>query len=176
MQGEYRPEYKLAEDWGPLLEDAAAGKLHATLQQHHEQLRTANGSFRGTLAPDLGPGGGYNVVILVHFPTVRNGTAARLTGSGAVPGFAPAEAAAADWAAEAEWRYGGAVRLRPESRTVLAVSAEPHLLQVRSLPESFLSMLTCRALGYSSCFVARVQCWRILRCSLCSALSAPVPL
>ncbi len=146
LQGEYKPEYKLAEDWGPLLEAAAAGKLHATLQQHHEQLRTANGSFRGTTAPDLAPGGGYNVVIHAHFPTVRNTTAARLAGSGAVPGFAPAEAAAADWAAEAEWRYGGGVSLRPEGRTVLAVSTQPQLLQVHATLENCLFHIQHRSL------------------------------
>ena len=75
----------------------------------------------------------YRVVILVHFPTVRNATAVRLSGSGVVPGFAPAEAAAADWAAAAERRFGAAVVLRPEGGAVLAVSAEPHVLQVRSL-------------------------------------------
>ena len=102
------------------------------LQQHAEQLHMANRSFLGTLAPDLAEGGRYRAVIHVHFPVVRNATAARLSGSGAVPGFSPADAAATDWAFAAERRFGGAVALRPEGRTVLAVSVEPHLLQVRS--------------------------------------------
>lgn len=92
----------------------------------------ANETFRGTMAPDLAEGGSYRAVIHAHFPAVRNATAARLSGSGAVPGFAPGEAAAADWSAAAERRFGAAVALRPEGRTVLAVSVEPHLLKVHS--------------------------------------------
>ncbi|BDA49389.1 probable c5a peptidase at N-terminal half [Coccomyxa sp. Obi] len=127
--GDYEPGYKLTGDWEPLLEKAATGDLHSMLQQHAEQAPMANESFRGTLAPDLVEGGRYRAVIHAHFPMVRNATTARLSGNGAVPSFAPAEAAATDWAAAADRRFGAAVALRPEGRTVLAVSAEPHVLQ-----------------------------------------------
>ena len=53
MQGEYEARYKLAEGWQPLLEMAERGELRDALRQHHLQQRTANGSFIGTLAPQL---------------------------------------------------------------------------------------------------------------------------
>ncbi|BDA48884.1 probable serine protease/ABC transporter B family protein tagD [Coccomyxa sp. Obi] len=127
--GEYKPEYKLSGDWKLLLEEASAGKLHETLRQHHEQLNAGKRSFRGALAPELAHGGGLRVVIHVHFPTVRNNTAARLSGSGAVAGYASAEAAAADWGTAAKRHFGAAVALRPEGGSILAVSAEPNVLQ-----------------------------------------------
>lgn len=123
MQGEYKAEYKLADDWELLLEDAKAGKLQDSLQQ--------NTSFQGSALPTLFDNGGA-IALSVLFPAVRNSTAARLHGTGAVPGFAPAEAAVADWSAEARRRFGTAVTLHPEGRTILVVDAKLHVLQVKS--------------------------------------------
>lgn len=52
-QGDYKPEYKLAEEWEYLLESAKSGNVSDLLRQHHTSQRTANGSFLGTLAPEL---------------------------------------------------------------------------------------------------------------------------
>lgn len=67
----------------------------------------------------------------MHFPLVRNGTAAAAAGSGAVPGFKPAAAAAEEWRGEAARRFGDGAALRAEGKTRLAVSAEPAVLSVR---------------------------------------------
>lgn len=67
----------------------------------------------------------------MHFPLVRNGTATAVAGSGVVPRFEPAAAAAEEWRGEAAQRFGDGVALRAEGRARLAVSAEPEILPVR---------------------------------------------
>lgn len=53
LQGEYKAEYKLAEEWDYLLEGAKTGNLTQLLYNHHTTLRTDNGTFLGTLAPEV---------------------------------------------------------------------------------------------------------------------------
>jgi hypothetical protein len=134
-QGEYKPEYKLAEDFDQLLESAKSGDLPQLLHLHHTTQRTINGTFRGTLMPEV-TDRGYRIIIDAHFPLVRTGTAAATTGAGPGPrlGFAPAEAAAKDWRAEAARRFMDGVEMQAEGRTRLAISTDPDLLPVRKVP------------------------------------------
>ena len=134
VQGAYEAQHKVAEQWQPLLQHAQQGSLPALLDSHAVRQQGAGGrnatgqSFLGTLAPEVA-GTGYRIVIDAHFPLVHNSSAGRLGLGGEVAGYEPAEAAAADWGAPLQGLFGKGIVLRPEGRTHLAVSCEPHLLQ-----------------------------------------------
>jgi hypothetical protein len=137
LQGAYEPQHKLAEQWRPLLDSARSGKLAGLLHAHAQQQVQQGGAgnlsalrFQGMLAPERA-GSSYRIVIEVHFPLVRNSSAAARGLSGKVAGYEPAAAAAADWAAPLHDLHGEGVALRPEGTTLLAVSCEPGILQAR---------------------------------------------
>ena len=139
MQGTYEAQHKMAEQWQPLLQHARQGSLPALLQVHAARRRGAGAGnatergFLGTLAPEPADAG-YRIVIDVHFPLVHNSSAGRLGLGGAVVGYEPAEAAAADWKAPLRGLFGEGVALRPEGHAQLAVSCESALLQARVPP------------------------------------------
>jgi hypothetical protein len=130
MQGDLQPQQKLSPHWQPILQLAASSELEAALQDEH----AANGSSL------LGPAGvavdtictkrGCRLHISVHFPLVRNATAARVLGSGAVAGHHPAHAAITDWQEHLEGLYGHDISLRADGSDVLAISVAPSILQV----------------------------------------------
>ena len=135
MQGSFEAQHKVAEQWQPLLQRAQQGSLPALLRAHAARRQGPGGGnatgrgFLGTLAPEPAGAGGYRVVVDVHFPLVHNSSAGRLGLAGAVAGYEPARAAAADWGAPLGGLFGEEVALRPEGRAQLAVSCEPGLLQ-----------------------------------------------
>lgn len=126
MQGYLQPQQKLSPHWRPILQLAASRELEAALQDGH----AANGSSL------LGPvdtqctSRGCRLHISVHFPLVRNATAAQVSGSGAVAGHHPAHAAITDWQEHLEGLYGHDISLRADGNDVLAISVAPIILQV----------------------------------------------
>ena len=136
LQGAYEPQYKLAEQWQALLDSARRGELQGLLRAHaQQQVQGEAGNLPaprsvGLLAPEVA-GSSYRIVIDVHFPLVRNSSAAARGLSGKVASYEPAAAAAADWVSLLRNAYGEGVTLRPEESTLLAVSCEPGVLQAR---------------------------------------------
>lgn len=123
-QGNYKAEYKLAPQWGPLLEARATA------------ARAGNRTGRAR-----------RTAIDVIFPLIVNSTAERAAGAGTSAaargsdsgggGGAPAvhlpAAAAADWAGVAAARWGARVALRPHGRALLEATTDDALLPVRCL-------------------------------------------
>ena len=129
MQGYLLPDRKLSKLWGPILQLIVN-------QQHGSYSAQAQAKQADKGCSGLSSGGGCctaegcRISINVHFPLVRNATAARLVGSGAVQGHQPAQAAAADWQDHLGGLFGMDVSLHREGNDLLGVSVSPHILQV----------------------------------------------
>lgn len=126
MQGYLQPERKLSALWQPLLELAGSRQLEPLLQAKHAASSSAFLEALDTTCTIEG----CKLTISVHFPLVRNSTAARLAGSGAVEGHQPAEAASADWQEHLEGLFGRDISLHEDGNEILAVSVAPGILQV----------------------------------------------
>ena len=127
MQGYLPPDRKLSEHWQPILQlkdSRQHGSSLAKATQAGNSSSGSSGMVRRCAAE------GCRITIDVHFPLVRNATAARLVGSGAVQGHQPAQAAAADWQDHLERLFGKDVSLQEEGDDLLGVSVSPPILQV----------------------------------------------
>ena len=127
MQGYLSPDRKLSQHWQPILQLIDSKQRGSTLAQAKQGKRGSSGSssVAGRCTAE-----GCRITISVHFPHVRNATAARLVGSGAVQGHQPAQAAAADWQDHLEGLFGKDVSLQEEGSDLLGVSVAPPILQV----------------------------------------------
>ena len=126
-QGYLSPERKLSEHWQPILQLIDSKQHGSTLAQAEQAEKSSSGSSSviGRCTAE-----GCRIAISVHFPLVRNATAARLVGSGAVQGHQPAQAAAADWQDHLEGLFGKTVSLHVEGADLLGASVSPSILQV----------------------------------------------
>ena len=127
VQGYLPPDRKLSEHWQPILQLINSELRGSTLAQAEQAENGSSGSssvIGRCTAEDC------RITISVHFPLVRNATAARLVGSGAVRGHQPALAAAADWQDHLEGLFGKDVSLHGEGDDLLGVSVSPPILQV----------------------------------------------
>ena len=127
MQGYLSPDRKLSEHWQPVLQ-LIDSQPHGSSSAKATQAGNSSSSPSGMVGCCTAEG--CRITISVHFPLVRNATAARLVGSGAVPGHQPAQAAAADWRDHLEGLFGKDVSLHGEGDDLLGVSVSPSILQV----------------------------------------------
>ena len=127
MQGYLSPDRKLSEHWQPILQ-LIDSEHHGSSSARATQAGNSSSGLSGMVGRCAAEG--CKITISVHFPHVRNATAARLVGSGAVQGHQPAQAAAADWQDHLERFFGNDVSLQGEGDNLLGVSVSPPILQV----------------------------------------------